>query len=82
MKVKQDAIHRYWREKKVGVYQRIPTALIRDEVKGYLTKKEALSETQQGEENELLNSLIDNIKAILTGEGVEVIKAKRRAGEK
>lgn len=80
MKVKQDSLHVYWRKKREGVYARDKPGLqVRQVTDVYLTKKQALSENQQGEAGEMLESLMDNIKAILTKDDVAVLEAKRRA---
>ena len=48
----------------------------------YLSKKEALSDTQEEWKEELLTDLFAKIRNILTGEGEAQIKAKLRAAEK
>lgn len=70
----------YFRERMEGVYsKKHPEMRVRQATKDFLTKKQALSETQQGEEGELLNSLMDNIRAILANENIDAVKVRRRA---
>lgn len=86
MKLKEREINRYWREKSRNYSQRNrPDLRVRQVTKDFLTKKEALKEVSGGKEDyleELLTDLFDNIRNILTGEGIAQIKAKRRAGER
>ena len=83
MKVKDTEINRYWREKKNRCYaMNRPDLQVRHVTKDFLTKKQTLVDNgceDLGEED-LLNDLLDNIRAILTKESTTHTKAKRKAG--
>ena len=74
-----EEVRRYWREGRTRRYRIAhPETQARKEVLVFLTKKQTLTEGR--ETNEALEQTLDKIRALLTGESVDVIETKRRAG--
>ena len=73
-----DEIRQYWREGRTRRYNAAhPERFVRKEAISFLSKKEALTEGEDS--TELLEETLNKIRAILTGESVDEIDARRRS---
>lgn len=75
-----EEVRRYWREgrtRRYGIAH--PETQARKEALIFLSKKQGL--TEGAEQNEALEQTLDRIRALLSGESVDVVEVKRRGGE-